>query len=868
MDRLRHFPVYDATAWKSNLPRQSGSIFTLLLLYCLSLPILGGDLAAVRQQIRSGRYGEAANAAKLAIEQGEWDEEWPLLHIEALLHQGEHEEARRALETGLARHRGSVRVRLLGFELLRRLGEREEAQRLLRDIEHYAENYPWRYADAENWVALGEAALLAGGDARAVLEKFFDRALAEQPRCRDAYLAIARLSLDKHDDAIAAETCRKGLKHFPDDPDLLFHLARALQSAEGNQSEILLAQVLKANPHHLPALMAKAHHAVDAEQGDDAETLLARILAVNPRHAEAWSLRAVLAHLRGDTKHEAAFRATARACWPNDPRPEYWIGAKLARKYRFREGAEHQRRALDLDPQFLPAKMQLAQDLLRLGEEDEGWRWAEEAFQQDSYDVVAFNLTTLREGLNKFRTLKRDLFIVRMEAREAEVYGTRVLDLLCHAKDVLSNKYAVQLEAPITVEIFPQQSDFAVRTFGMPGGAGYLGVCFGTVITANSPASQRENPSSWEAVLWHEFCHAVTLQMTRNKMPRWLSEGISVYEEKQRDPTWGQDMNRRYRAMILNGELTPIGKLSGAFLAPPSGMHLQFAYYQSSLVVEYLVATYKLDCLKSVLRDLGAGMPINEALARHTGVPLAKLEQDFAAFAKSRAEQYIPNAEWQPAAVPPDIEQDLQRLTVWVKEHPRHIAGLESYTRKLLAERQWDLAETAARKLLELYPEHTGPDNAYETLAAIYRHRDDHKRERDVLTEFARRRADGVPALLRLLQLTTGAKDWRAARHHAERLLAVDPLLPDGHYNLGRACEALGDNSTAIASYTRLLALTPPETAETHFRLARLLQYVDRPCARRHVLLALEEAPRYRDAHRLLLELTDLALSTETNTNK
>ena len=40
----------------------------------------------------------------------------------------------------------------------------------------------------------------------------------------------------------------------------------------------------------------------------------------------------------------------------------------------------------------------------------------------------------------------------------------------------------------MAVEIFPDQADFAVRTFGMPGGAGYLGVCFGPLITMNSPA--------------------------------------------------------------------------------------------------------------------------------------------------------------------------------------------------------------------------------------------------------------------------------------------------------------------------------------------------------------------------------------------
>ena len=38
-------------------------------------------------------------------------------------------------------------------------------------------------------------------------------------------------------------------------------------------------------------------------------------------------------------------------------------------------------------------------------------------------------------------------------------------------------------------EVFAEQKDFAVRTFGMPDNPGYLGVCFGSVITANGPAA-------------------------------------------------------------------------------------------------------------------------------------------------------------------------------------------------------------------------------------------------------------------------------------------------------------------------------------------------------------------------------------------
>ena len=47
--------------------------------------------------------------------------------------------------------------------------------------------------------------------------------------------------------------------------------------------------------------------------------------------------------------------------------------------------------------------------------------------------------------------------------------------------------------------------------------------------------------------------------------------------------------------------------------------------------------------------------------------------------------------------------------------------------------------------------------------------------------------------------------------------------------------------------------LDPDDPAEAHFHLARLLKAEKKDKARRHLLMALEEAPRFRQAHQLLL---------------
>ena len=100
---------------------------------------------------------------------------------------------------------------------------------------------------------------------------------------------------------------------------------------------------------------------------------------------------------------------------------------------------------------------------------------------------------------------------------------------------------------PILIEIFPKHDDFAVRNVGLPGMIGALGACFGRVVTMDSPQARPPGEFQWEATLWHELAHVITLQMSNQRVPRWLTEGISVYEEKRARPEWGREHGRGVR---------------------------------------------------------------------------------------------------------------------------------------------------------------------------------------------------------------------------------------------------------------------------------------------------------------------------------
>lgn len=823
----------------------------------------GADLDEARKDFRKGRYADCARIAEKEVKEQPYSEEWRILLIDSLMATGRYTNALAATEMALNRSYSSIRLRLLAHEVFRANGEKDRAESMLQEIDSLASRRGrWAYRDPASLVALGQTALLLGADPRRVLENFFDRAKAADPSLREAYLALGRLAIDKGDYALAAKTFGEGLKRFEEDADLHFGLAQAYAPSDRRQMLDWIDAALSHNTNHVPSLLLLAEHLIDGEEYETARKTIDRALRVNPAHPIAWASKAILAHIETNAEAEQASREKALEVWARNPEVDHFIGRKLSQKYRFAEGAERQREALRFDGKFVAAKIQLAQDLLRLGEEKEGWELCREAHRDDGYDVTAYNLVTLEETLKEFATLRNEHFIVRMSKHEAAVYGKEVLALLEKARAKLCEKYNVRLEKPTTVEIFPNQKDFGVRTFGMPHNPGFLGVCFGPVVTANSPASQAGHEANWQAVLWHEFCHVVTLQMTGNKMPRWLSEGISVYEERQANPTWGQVMNARYRDMVLGKDLVAVSELSSAFLAPQSDLHLQFAYFQSSLVVEYLIERFGMEPFQGILRDLGRGTNINAAIEAHT-TNMSDLEDEFARHARKLARRMGPDLDWTKKKKAGAEEDD---EPIWPRRKENYYE-LFDRARELMRAKSWAEAKTPLKRLIEQVPAQTGADNAYVLLAFAHRQLGETNEERQVLSQAAEIDGDDTETFERLMEMGKAAADWPEAKRNAERFVAVNPLVPQPYACLAQSAEELGETNEAISAWRTLLLLDPPDPAQAHFRLGRLLHRKGDPAAKIHVLKALEEAPRFREAQKLLLQM-DRELKKETRVNR
>ena len=274
--------------------------------------------------------------------------------------------------------------------------------------------------------------------------------------------------------------------------------------------------------------------------------------------------------------------------------------------------------------------------------------------------------------------------------------------------------------------------------------------------------------------------------------------------------------------------------------------------------ISYLELHRKINRTCCWLQSLGIekGDRIGSVISRRAA-PMKQIEEQFKVFARKRAEDLAPDTDWGQPKTERREPVDRGALAELLAQHPNNFQALTMYAKMLLADRKWEQAKEPLKKLIALYPQYAGDDNAYRLLAEAHQNLGETEQERRTLDKLAMLSADATYAYERLMEIAAEKKDWPEVVKNGEKYMAVFPLLAGLHRQLGLANEQLGRAEQAIRSYRRLLLLDPADPADVNYRIGRLLEPTDRAAAKRHVLLALAEAPRFRQAHRLLLKIID-----------
>jgi tetratricopeptide (TPR) repeat protein len=634
----------------------------------------------------------------------------------------------------------------------------------------------------------------------------------------------------------------------------LLGAAKALEEDNPPQAVTLAKRALEVNPSYVDALVFLAGEAADAGHHDEAKEALDKALAVNPSSLDAHGLRAAIAFVADKPQEFDAEVARVLAIAPNNADVYLAAGELAAHNYRFDEAVDLTRRAIALDPSNYRAQADLGVQLLRTGDEPGARAALEAAFKADPYSKLTLNLLTMMDNLEKFVTVRDGDLVIRLHKDEAPVLQEYAVTIAHQALNTMAARYEFAPRGPILIEIFPKHDDFAVRTIGLPGMIGALGACFGRVVAMDSPKARPPGEFQWEATLWHELGHVITLQMSNQRVPRWLTEGISEYEEQRARPEWRRDMDLMYAGLLDRGETIKLADLNAAFQNPKT---ISLAYYEGSLVVEHIVGAYGQGGLNKLLRTFGLGMETDAALKAALNTSFAEMQAGFdetveKKFGAMRRAMAMPEGAEDVAKMAPTAVKAL------AEANPRSFPLQMALGRALRKEGQLDDAMQVFERAAALIPTAAGKDSPHDQMAEIALQKKDTARAIRELTDLVAIDFNNIDAPRQLVTLLrqNGAEDAAKLMPVYQRIAAIDPFDPEAHTALGRFALQRDDAEAAAREFRTVIALGPVDRAAAYTDLAEsLFKGGKRAEAKKQTLAALEIAPNYERAQDLLLKI-------------
>jgi tetratricopeptide (TPR) repeat protein len=742
-----------------------------------------------------------------------------------------------------------------------------------RDIHYGAVSHPaLDSCDAEQWRGQREAAdrcyrELLQSDAPAEIRaeaawalndmqlanRLFRQAAADMPDDAGIMVRWGDLFADSHQDGEAMNIYREALALDDTNDYAYLGAARVLvggfDDAANTYLEPLLSDATRNDGARAAAWLLVARISLengDQSQAADALDTAETIITANDLPPlELYALRASADLLNNVTES----RFTAMSLEYN---PHYGgIYAIPAHFYvitrRYREAIDMYQRAVDIEPTLAPAHEELGINLLRDNQVSRARRHLEIAYSEDPFSPQAVNTLRLLDSFDNF-SLVHDPdhpqpgilpITLRLHDDEAAAIAPYAIKLTRDSIDVFTERYGFTLQEPVIVEMYPDHEDFAVRTAGMPG-IGILGATFGYVVAMDSPSARPTSQFQWGTTLWHEMAHVFTLEATNHLVPRWFSEGVSVFEEWQSGPTPGVRIPMSVYGAMSDDKFLPIAELDEGFIRPTYEEQVIVSYMQAGLVCQFINDEFGEHKLRELLSAFGDGLDTDEAISRVFQQSPTDFDDAFDAFVTREHGAIIDN------------------LDDWQRTH-------QSIGERVIEE-EWDAIIDLAVHSIDLLPWYVEPDSAYIALARAYDELDRRDEATTTLLRFWRTGGYDPGTLRQLGSWLNEAGRTNEAIDVLQTVNLVDPLDQSLHGELGDLLMDADRAAEALLEYTVALALDPHDKATAHYRVATAHHALgDSSASQAQLLMALDVAPNYRPAQRLLLELMRTEVGSERN---
>ncbi len=803
--------------------------------------------ALLRVYIETGRYTEAEATAKRFLQKT------PNAGIvrhqlaEALAATGRHTEAIAEFERAAADSEKADKLEsdLRRAEVLDLIGQGDRAKTIYESfVKYYTDNDP----ESAQELTLIARALVH-------LERFQDAndmyrsAIEADSGYFEAQLGAAELFTAKYAYSDAALFLDDAFKINPNSARAYLNLARNKRFGGDAEMAAAISKALTINPNLVDAIALKAAMALEANKLDEAATQIDKALKINSRSLEAHSLQAAMLYLQ-DRDFEPEIAATLAIS------PKYGDVYNTLSHYatitrRTEQAVQFARRATEIAPRLWDAHLNLGMALLRIGQMEPGREAVEKAFKGDPFNIWAKNTLDLLDSMRDFKETKRGAFIIKASAQESDVLAPYAANLLEEAAAKLTSKYKFTPKGPIIVEIFQNHEDFAVRTLGIPG-LGALGVCFGFVVAQDSPSARQAGEFNWGSTLWHEYTHVITLQMTDFRIPRWFSEGLSVYEERRARPGWGDDWNPLFVRAFTEKRWFKMADLDAGFQRPKTPQDVPIAYFQASQVCEFIAERYGFDAILRMLAMYRDKARTPDVLQQVLKLSESDFDREFSAYIEAKVKPLQ-----QALSTQNNVVASLSKEEVLKQLATQDTFALRIRAAELLAaDGDTQGAVTHYTRALELFPYVSGKGNPYEALAKLLEEKGDHAQAAKVLDSLVKNDENNLEALKTIARLRLALGERQQALDALQASFFISPFDYKLHTQAGELSIDLKDYAKALTEFQVTLALAPPNVAEANFNVASAYHALgQQPEAKRAVLRALEAAPRYEKAQELLLRI-------------
>lgn len=769
-------------------------------------------LLLARVELRTGAYDAAEKRARELLKSKHAADAGALLGEIHLL-RGRYREAVKHLEGVVAKHPSHLRARYLLGLAYRHVGKRDEASETFDQFYFDYESRKLDDRNPEHLMYLGQSGRYT--EQYQLGNEAFREAVALDPLLLEANVEWGYMFLEKYHAGHAEESFDEVLKTDPRHPDAHAGMAivRIEQSYDVAAARHHIDQALAVNPRHLGALLVRAQLEIDARAWPAARATLDEVFAVNPEHPEARALLATIYWLRDDAKGFERERNRVLAINPSYAEFFHIVGEAAVREHRYREAIALEERGVALDPKYYVGMAAIGIGYLRQGDEAKGVEWLRKAWEGDQYNVRTLNMLDLFEEVIPkdyvFSTSKH--FKVRYHKAERKLLARYVEPLLERAYASMVKRYGFTPSAPIVIELYQQPEHYSVRTVGLPN-LGALGVCFGQVITAMSPSGGNIN---WAQVLWHELGHVFAIQMSKSRVPRWYTEGLSEYETVIARPEWRREHDRDVYEAMTAGRLPSVVDLDQGFVKPDM-QEVLVAYYLSSLVIEYIADTYGFPKVVEGLKLYGRGLETPAVIEKITGLAPAKFDAAFRAHLDKRLAVYRGSFN-----LPSTGYGDLPAL---------------------------EAAATAA-------PEDAG---AQAALGLGYFYAGDARRTREVMTKVLQLDGDNHYALFVLGELALMERDVAGAKGYYDQLIAAGGDGYEVRGRLGLIAQRRGDDAEAITQL-ELAKKRDPQRSEPYIMLAEIYERAGRPddALREYERYVMLEQMQYGPVRELVTKLVE-----------